>query len=236
MSNVTYTPRGRPFRYPLRQQLDLTVFKIRYHLPYRVLEVLTGIDHVTLSRMVRRCITLLSKLPLIGEGLDCQDGLVVDTTTVRLGKSATKRDYTGYKHMKGVKFQCVVTPTRKIAHVSAAHPASTHDKVIFEREYINLRKVVNPRSILGDKAYVGLTKYGVIAPAKRCETKYKNDPEMAKTLNRALSKKRVIVEHVFASLKRFQILRYANYFSREWVSRIFYVICVLHNMEVPLHL
>jgi hypothetical protein len=145
-------------------------------------------------------------------------------TTGSIGRASVRQDYTGYKHLKGVKFQCIAA--------SPGYSASIHDKKVFEREYPTLPPAVRRLSIIGDKAYVGLEALGVTAPEKRCTNKYKADPSAAEAANRTLSKARVVIEHVFASLKRFRILNFANYFGRSQVNRLFRTICLVHNTEL----
>jgi hypothetical protein len=219
LSRTATTRRGRPMRLPLAYRLRITLFKLRYNLPYRTLEAITGIDHVTLSRSVNGMLRRLSELALHAPPDPLPERAFVDTTTIRIGKASVRQDYTGYKHLRGVKFQCIATSNAAVLAASPGYSASIHDKKVFEREYPTLPSEVRRLSIIGDKAYVGLEALGVTAPEKRCTNKYKADPSAAEAANRTLSKARVVIEHVFASLKRFRILSFANYFSRDQVNR-----------------
>ena len=94
-------PRDRPPIPGLLTHLAVTLVKMRTNLPYRCLEHLTGIARATLARMVARTSLLLATLPLPPL---CSSALV-DTTTIRLGRGACIGDYTGYKHLQGIKIQ-----------------------------------------------------------------------------------------------------------------------------------
>lgn len=217
---------GRPRQYSLLQHIVVFMVKGRLNLPYRILEQLSGICYVTLLRMVKRMTDILSQLgPTPEAGSDI---LVVDTTTFRIGKEATIHDYTGYKHMKGLKFQVIADMTGFICGVSKAYPASWHDKRIFMLEQPDLRYGC---SILADKAYVGLRQYGVVTPEKRNHRAYKSQPILTLQANKIISQSRIVIEHVFASIKRHRLFYYACYFSRAFLSSFFAAVCWLHNFE-----
>lgn len=223
---------GRPRQLSVAQQLEITLFKLRYNLPYRVLEAITSVDHVTLSRAVKRTLLQLSALPLAPVPT-CKDvTCFVDTTTIRIGRHTTQQDYTGYKHLRGIKFQCVALASMHILAVSAEYSAAIHDKNVFEQEYAALPARVRQMTIVGDKAYVGLSVLNVFTPLRRSDTVYCQNPAAAKRKNKRLSQRRVVIEHVFAALKRYRSLLFANYFERAWVCRMFRAICVVHNTEL----
>lgn len=90
--------RGRPLSLRPLEQALLVRFKLRYNLPDRVLEVLFGVGHVTVSRDVRRALALMTHAP---RAL-AQPGAwyAVDTTTIRIGRGKRRGHYTGYKHLQ----------------------------------------------------------------------------------------------------------------------------------------
>ncbi len=81
--------------------------------------------------------------------------------------------------------------------------------------------------ILADKAYVGLTHCNVTTPVKRNEKPYKK----AKEDNKALSSKRIKVEHVFASLKSWRILKKLHFYSRKMIDMIFQGLVNIYNLN-----
>ena len=87
---------------------------------------------------------------------------MVDTTTIRIGKSKNKDTYSGYKNYHGIKYQVICDNETKIREISRGHEASIHDKKIFLKEYEEIQsKLCQELEILGDKAHVGLEKENV---------------------------------------------------------------------------
>ena len=94
---------GRKFKVSLIEQISITIFKLKYNLPDRVLEDIFKIDHVTINRIINRMSLYISKLNLNSK-LD-NEFYIVDSTTLRIGKDKTKNSYSGYKHHHGVNFK-----------------------------------------------------------------------------------------------------------------------------------
>ena len=89
-----------------------------------------------------------------------------------------------------------------IKHVSKSYSSSIHDKKLFLYEYKNLiKRIDNNLSIIGDKGYSGLKELKVEIPIKRNENKYKENKDLSKSENKALSSKRLKIEHVFSFIK-----------------------------------
>lgn len=73
---------GRRYKLSLVEQITITLFKLKYNLPDRVLESLLQVDHV--SRAIKRIISYMSHISL--KTPDNSQYYVVDTTTIRIGK------------------------------------------------------------------------------------------------------------------------------------------------------
>ena len=97
--------------------------------------------------------------------------------------------------------------------------------------FLPLLKLDQELEILGDKAYVGLGKENVKTSMKRNEIRYKNDKTKGKEKNKALNKKRVKIEHIFANIKNYRILRYGNYYGFDKINTIFKAICQIKMLE-----
>lgn len=222
---------GRKFKVSLIEQISITIFKLKYNLPDRVLEDLFRIDHVTISRIINRISSYLSKFNL--SLLDKTDEFyIVDSTIIRIGKGKSSDTYSGYKHHHGVKFQVIINEKSIIRSISKAYPSSMHDKKIFIKEYENLSdKIARNLSILGDKAYVGLKQSNIEVPSKRNELEYKKDKIKAKSLNKELSSKRIKIEHLFAKLKNFRILQRLNYYKINKIEIFFNAIANVYNLS-----
>ena len=66
---------------------------------------------------------------------------------------------------------------------------------------------------------------------KRNEIRYKKDKIKGKEKNKALNKKRVKIEHIFANIKNYRILRYGNYYGFDKINTIFKAICQIKMLE-----
>ena len=185
---------GRRFKVGLIEQISITIFKLKYNLPDRILEDIFKIDYVTISRIINRISLYLSKFNL-STNKDNNEFYIVDSTTLRIGKDKSNNTYSGYKHHHGVKFQVIINDKSMIKAVSKAYPSSIHDKKLFMKEYKNLTdKIDRNLTILGDKAYSGLSKYNLTIPIKRNELEYKKDKNSAKVNNKLISSKRIKIE------------------------------------------
>ncbi len=161
LKNIYRNKKGRNFKVHLVYQIIITIFKLKYNLPDRVIEGLLKIDHVTISRIISRISIHIGnlKLPINNNHLEYY---VVDTTTIRIGKGKSKSTYSGYKNYHGIKYQLICDNKSKIINTSQGYEASIHDKKIFQKEYEEIKSKINQElKILGDKAYVGLDKENV---------------------------------------------------------------------------
>lgn len=146
--------------------------------------------------------------------------LVVDATEQRTERRKSGCGYSGKKKAHTVKTQIVVDKTGNIRHVSPSVPGCVHDKKLFDHSAVTL-----PHGALGDLGYQGTD---IALPYKSS----KLHPLTAKqrTYNTRHSKKRIIVEHVFASLKSFRILAERFRGSLTNYHHYFSIVCGLHNL------
>lgn len=80
---------GRKCKVSLLEQIMITIFKLKYNLPDRIMEDLFKIDHVTISRIILRISLYLSQLKV---NIKDKEKLYycVDSTTLRIGKGKNK--------------------------------------------------------------------------------------------------------------------------------------------------
>ena len=64
IKSVYGNKRGRKYKVSLIYQIVITIFKLRYNLPDRVLEGLLKIDHVTISRIIQRISLYIGNIKL----------------------------------------------------------------------------------------------------------------------------------------------------------------------------
>lgn len=223
---------GRKCKVSLIEQIMITLFKLRYNLPDRILEDLFRIDHVTISRIIIRISTYLSKVKINIKDKESNLFYIVDSTVLRIGKGKNNETYSGYKHHHGVKFQVTINDKSMIEHVSKSYSSSIHDKKLFIKEYKSLMSKINKGlDILGDKGYSGLNEYKVNIPTKRNEVKYKENKNLSKSENKILSSKRIKVEHVFAYIKSYRIMQRLNYYTKDKIDILFNSIANIYNLS-----
>jgi len=120
-----------------------------------------------------------------------------------------KRYYSGKKKKHTVKNQILVNPrTRKILHVSKTVEGKKHDKKLAEEDPV-WHKFPPGSLCLGDSGYQGLNETNnrvrVLTPKKKPKGKELTSSE--KKNNTAISRIRTPVEHPFAFMKNFHILK-----------------------------
>ena len=112
----------------------------------------------------------------------------------------------------------------------------THFCVGKEHDFELLKKSevkFSPKSkVLADSGYQGLQKIHSNTALPKKNTKLKKLSPTEKTANADLNSKRVVVENVIASIKRFRIFsgRYRN--RRKRFSLRFNLISAIHNFEL----
>lgn len=221
---------GRGFKTKPLTQLIIALTKLRIGLTNRELEVFFNVDHVTISRITCRIIEILS---LSNMSQPVKDYLIIDTTSIRLSKEMTTKDYGGHKHHKGKKIQITTDPTGFIHHISKLKSLSTHDFKIFNEEYENLSNELDLKglTILADKAYVGLSDKNVITPFKKSDLTSKLVPEFTELYNSDFSSMRIKVENVNCVLKSFKILGRATHYKIIFMENTVKALANIINMK-----
>jgi IS5 family transposase len=155
--------------------------------------------------------------------------ILIDATKIQIQrpKKKQKEFYSGKKKKHTIKFEIQTDSSGKILNISKAYCGKTHDFKIRKTS----EHVPKNATILADSGYQGLQGLHpkTILPHKR-KRKSKLSVEQ-KTHNRALSSKRVSVEHVFAHLKKFKILgsTYRNF--RKKLHLRFNIISGIYNLR-----
>lgn len=149
--------------------------------------------------------------------------LIIDATE----QETQKRDgsgYSGKKKRNTVKTQITTDEKGTIRHISHSVAGNIHDKKLFDQTELMLPDSI---PVLGDLGYVG-TK--LIIPYK--SSKLHRLTESQQQSNQKHSKLRIVVEHVFAHLKKFRVLadRFRN--NIKSYNMIFRIICGLRNLMI----
>lgn len=157
---------------------------------------------------------------------------MVDGTCTRI-RSSDLNDYSGYKHHKNQKVQMLVDDQRRVLAVSKGYSGKVHDKTMWNQEFKSLEALLD-KPVLSDKAYAGAKSENkiLLRPIKRNEMLYKDHKDISKAFNRELSKWRVTVEHVFAQLKAFKILRNLFPLQPKRYGTCFKAIALVYNLNL----
>ncbi len=229
--------RGRPPGRLLRVMVLVVLMKLRSDLPFRTLSVMTGIPSSTLHRWFTRLVRTLA----VSFGKERRreapaDLFVVDTTMVRV-RSTASADWSGYRNQRCRKIQMLVgidgVGLRRLVSVSGDHPGSIHDKMIWNREFDAVQPHLD-RPVLADKAYAGAKAEGdrLFRPLKRNEKRWRENPQQAKSYNRLHGRWRVLVEHAFARMKTFRILRGMFSLRAEKLADVFKAVALIVNIKL----
>ena len=117
-----------------------------------------------------------------------------------------KAYYSGKKKRHELKTQISVAGSGRALNISATVPGSIHDKKLIDQE-CTVKKFPERTVQRFDSGYQGLAKehpkHYIVTPNK----KFRGEdlPPLEKELNRAHSKRRVIVENVLSRIKKFRI-------------------------------
>jgi len=129
-----------------------------------------------------------------------------------------------------VKNNMMVALTEEVLYLSPTYGGSFHDKKIFDLEQLIFSKKM---MVMMDLGYQGVTSgtAKIIMPHKRKKNQLLNETQQQ--WNRWVSKIRVKVEHVIASIKIFRKVKEkfrGRLFARE--DRVMLVACALHNLKL----
>jgi len=226
---------------PIEDKLLLILVFYRAYLNYEVLGLIFNLNASNICRLIKKLSPLVEKaadptLQFVLKSIKYRKRrlnfeefarlypdlleFIIDSTEQKRqrpkNKKKQKNFYSGKKHQHGFKTQIVVNSTGKIIDVSHTYPARVHDKTLLIKEK-TLDKIPPEIKTLMDKGYVKVQKlypnHAIFIPIKRTRWK-KTLTRSEKIKNTKLSKKRIIVEHVFSRMKKYQIL-FQTYRSKD---------------------
>jgi hypothetical protein len=216
---------GRHYKLTLEETVAMLLLYTRAYVTHAFLGALFDIHESAICRYfskIRPLTETVFNLPTRNIDLSEQEilKLVVDATEQRTERRKNGSGYSGKKKAHTIKTQIVVDHGGTIRHVSSSIPGNVHDKKLFDQSALIL-----PDDALGDLGYLGTN---IIIPIK--SSKLHPLTTRQRYLNKLHSRKRIIVEHVFASLKTFRIL--ADRFRGSLVNyhQYFLIVCGLRNL------
>jgi hypothetical protein len=227
---------GRPFGLGPADQLLLAVVWLRVYPTHAVLGYLFGVSESTARRTLGRILPVLAKagkdtmrmpdpgkharrnLPAV---LKDTPGLAVLVDTFEQPTQRPKRRqrayYSGKKKRHTIKSQVGVDEeTGRVVHVPPSAPGPTADLRLLKRSRL-LGCLPKGVGVIGDKAYLGAAdlRPGVACATPRRKPRGKPRPLGDRRYNRAVSRRRIGVEHTIRRVRVFQALTQVNRHGRK---------------------
>lgn len=222
---------GRTPKIGLDQNLFCLLVYYRTYVSHEFVGMLAGIDGTNIGRRFNRLQPILAqffRMPERKINLTEEEilELIVDATE----QETQRRDGTGYsgkKKKQSIKTQVHITPDGKIKSVSKSYAGNIHDKKVYDKtKTFTIDNKGRPKKTkkIGDLGYMGTE---CITPIR--SSKLHKLTKKEQRFNHRLATKRIIIEHVFAQLKKFKILdnKFRNNLSK--YNLIFKNICGLRN-------
>lgn len=215
---------GRPYVLTLEESVAMLLLYTRSYTTHIFLSALFDIHDSAICRYFARLRPVMeSVFDLPTEKTDLREEeilqLVVDATEQRTERRNNGSGYSGKKKAETIKTQIVVDAKGTIRHVSRSVPGNIHDKKLLDDSGVKL-----PRTARGDLGYLGAN---IIIPHK--SSKLHALTREQTLFNARHSRKRIIIEHVFALLKSYRILADRFRGSLSNYRHYFLIVCGLCN-------
>lgn len=216
---------GRPYKLTLEETVAMLLLYTRAYVTHVFLSALFDVHESAICRYfakIRPITETVFDLPVRNADLREEEimRLVVDATEQRTERRDKGCGYSGKKKAHTIKTQIVVDDRGDIRHISPSVPGSIHDKKLFDQSGVRL-----PDQACGDLGYLGTN---IAVPFK--SSKLHSLTKRQRCLNKLHSRKRIIVEHVFASLKTYRILADRFRGSLFNYHSYFLIVCGLRNL------
>ncbi|WP_342223526.1 IS5 family transposase [Spiroplasma endosymbiont of Asaphidion curtum] len=157
--------------------------------------------------------------------------IIIDATEtpIQRPKKGQKQSYSGKKKKHTIKTQVIIEKESKIIIATNFFLGKKHDFCLFKESKIPILK--NTKLIV-DNGYQGIQKIhsNVLIPKKKTKKNPLNKEQ--KHNNKLISKMRIIIENIFAILKKFKIIteKYRN--RRKRFSLRFNLIASIYNLQL----
>lgn len=164
---------------------------------------------------------------------------IIDATEIKINRpkknNLQRKFYSGKKKQHCVKFQIIVQPLNgQIISLGRLHKGKDHDFKLFKNSGI-YDVVGNEESLMGDSGYQGMDNYcNAIIPKKKPRRNRLSQEDA--TRNEIISRRRVIVEHVFAKMKKFRILGnkwIGKVTNQQLLEKIIFIVGIIVNINNP---
>lgn len=228
-----YKRPGRNYKMPLEERILMLLLYYRSYVTQAFLGYVFDIDDSRVCRIIRICEPILARIMDISKikkiSQEEIETLIIDTTEQPIERPQydQKPYYSGKKKRHTLKTEIRITAQGRIIYISKTNPGSVHDFNLYKQE----APVSKKSRVFADSGYQGLDRLhqATEIPYKKLKNKTLDADETE--YNRALSRTRVVVEHIFSQLKTFKILsdRYRN--KRKRYNLKFNIIAGIVNMK-----
>lgn len=215
---------GRPYLLNLEESVAMLLLYTRSYVTHIFLSALFDIHDSAICRYFAKLRPVVeSVFDIPTKKIDLREDeilkLVVDATEQRTERRNNGSGYSGKRKTETIKTQIIVDKKGRITHVSSSIPGNIHDKRLLDDSGVKL-----PDNTKGDLGYLGA---GIIIPHK--SSKFHSLTKKQILFNARHSRKRIIVEHVFALIKSYRILadRFRGHLSN--YNQYFSIVCGLCN-------
>lgn len=245
---------GRKLKLPnLEDRLLVFLVYAKLYPSYLLLEYLFNIDESNVCRIIEEFLPILSKKIVINRQgkkiatleelkkiIPDLDEILVDATEQKiprpLKKRARKKYHSGKKKAFTIKTQIVTNKQGLILKANDSSPGRVHDYKYFKRTALPKWLEKHPQITgYGDLGYEGVNKdypkANFKVPIKRTRAK-KELTRSEKIKNTKQRRKRVVVEHTLALLKKFRILSETYRNAKNRYSATFKSIAFLVNLRM----
>ena len=214
----------------LEDEVLLVLIYYRFYVSFQFLEMLFDLDESNICRHIQKIEPILASAVKINKNRELTQSaletILIDATEIPIQRPS-KNHYSGKKKRHTIKFEIQTDKNGKIIDISKSYNGKTHDFKIRKMS----AHVPRDALVLADSGYQGMQKLHTktVLPHKR-RRKIPLTPEQ-KAHNTSLSSKRILVEHVFAQLKKFKILgsTYRNF--RKKLHLRFNIVAGIYNLR-----
>jgi hypothetical protein len=226
----------RPGRHHKLELCDRVLMLLLYYRTYTTqifIGFLFNLDDSRVCRLIRVLEPILASVIHLEKSKKLSqeevESLMIDATEqpIERPKKGQKSYYSGKKKRHTLKNEIRITPKGRIVHVSKSRAGSSHDFTLYKEG----PPVPKETRLYVDSGYQGLDKLHAQTELPYKKTKTTELDAEEKEYNRALSRYRVVVEHIIGDLKTFRILsdRFRN--KRKRHNLKFNIIAGIVNMK-----
>jgi len=219
---------GRKQSLSLGQALFMLLLYYRTYTNHMFISIVMGIDDSNVCRYFRRIQPLLAQIFRIpARKIKMSEDEILELIIDATEQDSEKRNgsgYSGKKKRNTVKTQIMITHDGKIKSVSKSVPGNIHDKKLYDNTCAYTTIKVKRK---GDLGYIGTSCQ---TPIKKKKNKQLTKDQ--KSFNKQFNKTRIGVEHVFAHLKKFNILNHKFRNPISSYNLIFKNIAGIRNFQI----